>query len=410
MLMGTSEAPKGVGVLAPPSTEPGHRSGHRRLATLIVCLAIALLGFFAVSYYFQLLRIASVLGFGHRKPRALLAYDSLFNHVAESKDLTIPGTLGPVNLRIYSATGVRNPAPIILVHGFAKDGNRDPYLNDVAVRLAPMGFYVVLPTIPGEVKSEMTLDDLSVIDDTIRWTAESTHQKVSVLGVSFGGGLVVPAAARPNVSKYVKLIICLSGYNDLETIGHYFIHDRVLDPSGQPYKGYPPGPLLIALRYLDELFAGHDLSSMAAVIDRYNQNNWQPLPPDDPVLSRLSEQSRMEYEQLQTVQTEQMKERYRKLLERHREEFKAMSPSSVLPTLKIPIYILHGKADPVFPPGEAEWMRQELRNNPKAHVLITPWIGHVFVGVPSSRLDHWRTMQFCTEMLGEAAHRQLLSN
>src|SRR5438067_1044686 len=247
MLMGTSQAPQAVGVLTPPSTEPGHQSGHRKLATVIVCLIVALLGFLAISYYFQLLRIASVLGFGHRKPRALLAYDSLFNHVAESKDLTIPGTLSPVKLRIYSATGVRNPAPIILVHGFAKDGNRDPYLNDVAVRLAPMGFYVVLPTIPGEVKSEMTVDDLSVIDDAIRWTAESTHQKVSVLGVSFGGGLAVPAAARPEVSKYVKLIICLSGYNDLETIGRYSIHDPVLDPSGQPSTGYPQGPLLTAI-------------------------------------------------------------------------------------------------------------------------------------------------------------------
>lgn len=386
------------------------RVTHATMWWTLACLAMLVPGFIAVSHYFQLLRVAAVLGFGQRQPSALIAYDRLFNHVSAVRDTAISGTQGPVSLRIYTPSGVRNPAPILLVHGFADSGNQDPYLNDVAKRLAPMGFLVVLPTIPGETDFEMRRSDLTVVEDTIRWVAEDTHQKVSVLGVSFGGGLVVPAAANPRVSNYVKLIICLSAYNDLESIGRYFIHDSVLDPQGRPYQGTSPGPLLIAGPYLDELVERADISDMRALVNRFIRNKAQPLPPSDPVLSRVSARDREEYEQLQSVQSAEMRNRFRKLLARHHEEFEAISPSSVLPGLRIPIYILHGVGDPVFPEGEAEWMRQELKHNPHAHILITPWISHVFVGAPASKLDHWRTMQFCAQMLGQAANREPLAN
>jgi pimeloyl-ACP methyl ester carboxylesterase len=146
------------------------------------------------------------------------------------------------------------------------------------------------------------------------------------------------------------------------------------------------------------------------LVDRFNQNKGQPLPADDPVWSRVSARDRSIYEQLQSVQSDELRERFRALLARHRQEFEAMSPDSVLPNLKTRIYVLHGVADPVFPPGEAEWMRKELEHNPHAHLLITPWISHVFVGAPASKLEHWRTMQFCARMLAEAAHREVLTN
>lgn len=392
------------------SEHPVGSASHRRMWWALGCLSILLLGFVGISYYFQLLRVASVLGFSQRRPAVLIAYDRLFNHDWETRDLVVPGTAGPVSIRVYSASGVRNPAPIVLVHGFTEDGNRDPYLNDVAKRLAPMGFYVVLPTIPGETAFEMRVSDLRVIDDTIRWAAENTRQKVSVLGVSFGGGLTVPAAANPTVSKYVKLIVCISGYNDLESIGRYFIHDQVLDPEDRPYQGAPPGPLVITAPYLDELVDKDDIAAVRILVDRFNHNKGQPLPANDPVWSRVSARDRAIYEELQSVQSDELKQRFRALLARHRKEFEAMSPDSVLPNLRTRIYVLHGVADPVFPPGEAEWMRKELEHNPHAHLLITPWISHVFVGAPASKFEHWRTMQFCAQMLGDAAHREMLKD
>jgi len=390
-------------------SQPSRRTS-RRVRLALIAAAPILLVTAALAYNYQLLRVASVLGFRDKQPAILTAYDHLFNHHFEVRDAAIAGTLGPVNLVIYSASGVRNPAPIILVHGFADAGNRDPYLNDVAKRLAPMGFLVILPTIPGEAASEMRRSDLLVIEDTIRWAAENTHQKVAVLGVSFGGGLVVPAAAAHSVSKYVKLIVCISGYNDLESIGKYFIHDPVLDPEGKPYQGNSPGPLLITAPYLNELVDTRDISDMKLLVHRFLMNKAQPLPPDDPVLSSVNGRDRKEYEQLQSVQSEEMKDRFRQLLARHKDDFDAISPSHVLRDLRTPIYILHGVSDSIFPSGEAEWMREESKNNPNAHILITPWISHVFVGSPASRLDRWRTMQFCTQMLTRAAHREMLTN
>jgi len=380
---------------------------HFRLFPVAV-LAILFLSL-GLDYCFQVLRVASVLRFRQSKSRTIAAYDRLFNHAVLIQTTSIPGTIAPVNVVVYTPSGVPNPAPIILVHGFATDGNRDPYLNDVAKRMAPMGFLVVVPTIPGESAFKMQTSDLVVIRNTIRWVAKKTGQEVSVLGVSFGAGLVVPAAADPSVIQDVKLIICLSGFNDLESIGRYFIHDPVFDPRGMPYVGNTPGPLLITAPYLDELVDKNDLPDMRLLVNRFFQNGAQPLPPDDPVLSRMSPRKREEYKQLESVQSPEMQERFRRLLSRHKAEFDSLSPSSVLRNLKTPIYILQGASDPVFPSGEGEWMREELKHSPDAHVLITPWISHVFVGAPASRLDHWRTMQFCTSMLSKAAIRKFIS-
>ena len=373
---------------------------------LLFCILATILG----DYYFQLLRISSVLGFTLKRPVPVELYDHLFGHNVSISNTSIPGEFGPIQIRIYAPNGVAHPPPMVFVHGFADAGNNDPYLNDVAARLAPMGFYVVLPTIPGEVRHEMTPRDLNVIANTISWTARQTNQKVSVFGISFGAGLTVPAATQPSVIPYVKLIFCISGYNDLQTIGRRFIHDRVVDPEGHPYPGGAPGPLVIAGPYLKELVPPDEVSDLTPAVQRFYQTEGNPLAPDDPALKHLTPRERADFDDLQRVQTAEMHDRYAALLQRHSEEMKAISPASVLSQVKVPLYILHGKYDRIFPPGEVEWMRKEIGNNPNAHILVTPWISHAFVGAPATRWDKFRTMDFCAEMLNQVAHREYLQN
>src|SRR5947208_1080937 len=105
-----------------------------------------------------------------------------------------------------------------MIHGLVPFGNRDGYLDAVANNLAEMGYLVILPNVPAETQYEMQTSDLAVIGDTIRWAAQKTGQKVSVIGASFGAGLATTAALQPSVVAYVKLIFSLSGYYNLDTI------------------------------------------------------------------------------------------------------------------------------------------------------------------------------------------------
>jgi pimeloyl-ACP methyl ester carboxylesterase len=358
---------------------------------------------FAVNYSFRMLRAAAVLGFMNDKPRPLRVYDRFFGHRIDIADMSIPGRLGPVKIRVYTPIGVSHPKPILIVHGFAPDGNQDGYLNRVARALTEMGYMVVLPNVPAETKFEMLPSDMVVIDDAIRWSAHASGQRVSVFGISFGAGLCIPAALQPAVDGDVKLIFSLSGYNNLDSIARYYLHDRVNDPSGNPYLGNPAGPLLIVTPYLQELVPPDDLQAIRRELDQLKHVQGRRLTGDDPSAHHLNEEERQKLNELETVDTANMHQLYLNTLNRHSAEIAAISPSSVLPRLNVPLYILHGANDPVFPVGEVEWMRLELAGNRNAHILITPWIAHAFVGQPATWWEKLKVINFGSSLLYQAS-------
>ncbi|HEX3572194.1 MAG TPA: alpha/beta hydrolase [Acidobacteriaceae bacterium] len=378
-----------------------HKFARARLLLIIVsCVAI---GAVAFSYNYQLLRASVILDHHYEKPIVLRTYERLLGYKVEVSDFNIPGARGPIAMRIYSPIGKRNPPPMVLVHGLVAAGNRHLYMNQVAEHLAKVGFLVALPTLPAESHFEMRPSDVTVITDSIRWTAQHTGQKVTLVGNSFSGGLIVPAAAQPAVAGEVKLIFCNSGYYNLDSIGRYFIHDPVLDPDGKPYQGDPPGPLLIAAEYLDELVPKEDIPDLAAAIDGYHRNDGFELPPSDPVMARLTPREREEFHQIKTADSPEFQRLYLRVLDRHRSEIAAISPSSVLKDLKIPLYVLHSSADPVFPLGEVAWIRKSTEGNSDVHILVSPWLLHVAVGSPATPWQKFQVIDFCAKMLQQAA-------
>jgi pimeloyl-ACP methyl ester carboxylesterase len=373
------------------------------LKVVTVCVGIAVFIWSAV-YAIQLVRVASILGLRGKTPAVVAGYDRLFGSRTDFSDLTIPGTLGPVQMRVYTPTNTSNPAPIVLIHGFVLKGNQDEHTNQVAAGLASMGYLVALPTVPGESHFEMRSTDLPVIRDAIRWTASTTKQRVALFGVSFGGGLVIPAAAPADIAKDVKLIFCISGYNNLDSIGHYYIHDPVSGPDGKPYVGTPPppGPLMIVSPYLDEMVSAKDAAKLGPVIAHFLAENQSPDLPHATVESR-------EFDELQNADTPQIRELYRGILLRHRAEIASISPASVLGTLRIPLFVLHGTTDQVLPEGEIEWMRKEVAGNRDAHFLVSPWVSHARVGERTSAWQKIRVLTFCTNMLRRASRKAALN-
>src|SRR5579871_4952243 len=239
--------------------------------TALILASSATVLFLAFVYYFRLVRVSSVLGFKEGDSRVLRVYNRFLGFHPDLSDTVIPGRLGPIQMRIYTPRGAKNPPPAVLIHGFADKGNREVYLNFVAYQLAGMGFMVTLPTVPSETHQQVRASDLSVIGDSIRWTAERAHQKVSVFGISFSGGLVIPAAAQPAVSPDVKLVFCLSGYDDLDRIAKYFIHESVFDPHGHRYEGNPPGPLVVSSQYLDDLVPPDEAAAVGSAVYAANR-------------------------------------------------------------------------------------------------------------------------------------------
>lgn len=124
-----------------------------------------------------------------------------------------------------------------------------------------------------------------------------------------------------------------------------------------------------------------------------------PAPPDvlPPAQNRLCDD-------LRTVRTQAIRERYHQLLDRLKPGMDSISPDQHLSGLRAPVYILHGADDNSIPPEESLWRLQEAPHGTKIHVLITAWMTHAVFWGRASILEKIKVGNFVCEVL-QAAFR-----
>ena len=373
-------------------------------AVLTVLLSLAYGG---VLYASQLLRAASVLYALAEKPTppSVNAYNYLFGYKSAISELAIPGEKAPIALRVYTPLGRKAPPSIVVVHGLAGDGNLNNKLNKLAFFLSRQGFRVVLPTLPDESHVEMTVADRDRIASTILWSSQTGGQKVSVMGISFGGGLAIAAAEQPGVKEYVRMIFCISGYNDLDAIGRYYMHEPVYGPTGRPYPEIGPagGAILFVKQYLNERFSAADAAALRGAIDETTLAGRFPLAANDPIVLALKPDQQKLFLDLQGVRTPAIRQYYLDVLATHHAEILAISPKSVMEHLDLPLYVIHGTDDRSVPEQEVEWMEAEAPKNNDLHVLVTPWMTHANIINMVSHAERVRVGWFFSDILTQAA-------
>ena len=381
-----------------------HLRGSRRLKLYLAIASIVLLlgTGMAAARIMRAGMLMYSMTYAH-PPLVIRAYSKLFRHATTTRDLWIQGSRGPLQLRIMAPTDLPNAPVMVLVHGFAISGMRDPLLNAFAQRLARNGLKIVMPDITSE--KAMRIDPTAVtdIDDAIRWSAMSSGQKVSVFGISFSGGMVITASANPAVADDVKTTFCVSGYNSIPRVGVFYLREPVLGPDGRPYFEQPtPDALaLIAFQYLDELVPGDEISTMHEALLSVLKGKGSIGPAEVP---GLTAEQRGLLEDLLAVKTERMRTRYHAVLERHRAEWDSISPMGKIGNLRGSLYVLHGSSDGRIPVEEAEWTRAEGAKSGRVNVMISPWINHSVLVPRAPFTEKVRVVYFVSKMLNEAFH------
>lgn len=365
-------------------------------------LALVFIGALAAGCVraFFLLRAASLIYGLSPTPTPLIvrAYSKVFGHTIAESDFSIPGTDGPVPVRMIFPRDNPNAPIVVLVHGLAPLGYRDELLSVLAERLAKIGLRVVVPNISAEQHRLMRPSDLDEIGSAIRWSVNASGQRVSLFGISFGGGLVIAAADTPQYAGMLKLVFSDAGYNSIERLGRYYIGERVYGPDGHPYPPWFPGsgPLLIAFQYLDEMVPEQDVPIFhALILGEALNHSGGPAPPD--ILT--PEQDRL-YDDLRTAGSPEMREKYHRMLERHKSEMAVISPQGHMEGLRAPLFILHGLDDTSIPSGESLWTLHETAATKKVHVLISPWLSHA---VLSGHVSFWTKLKVAN-FVGEVLH------
>jgi dienelactone hydrolase len=302
-------------------------------------------------------------------------------------------------------------ATLVLVPGMHPLGITDERFRGFAEACAAAGFVVVAPDV---VEFRTFRIEPTVVDRLARLVvALPRHvpagavENTGLFGISYAGGPVLMAAARPDVARALRFVGAFGGYYDLAHAVDFAVTGahppaRELPPPhqwarmvfvAQDAESFLPGPeaqvlreallLRLTLR-LEEAHAREGTLSaggqalLKAVLDG-------PAPGDA--------------------------ERFRRVVPRYAALSRQLSPAEVLPTLdpRLQVYLLHGFGDDIIPYYETAEMEQALRASRHPHVqaLVTRVFRHVDpgerrAGGPAAWREQLRLLRWTRAFVGEA--------
>src|SRR3990172_3335342 len=110
--------------------------------------------------------------------------------------------------------------PLLLVHGVDAAGKDDERLVLLAGNLARAGFLVLAPDFEGMKTLHIRISDAEDVLGSFRYLVGSRHAapRGGMMGIGYGAGPVLLAAADPRIRDKVGLVATFGGYYDLRNV------------------------------------------------------------------------------------------------------------------------------------------------------------------------------------------------
>ena len=323
--------------------------------------------------------VALLLGWGtlsrHVRAAQLLAH-------FEDSGSTLAGvevrdtTLGGCRARVYEGGG----PPVLLVHGVHADGIDEPRLVRFAELLVDAGFTVATPDITP--MREFRLDAAGIehiADAAAAFAAAEGRPSVGVVGISFGGGLAILAAAeRPEA---IHGIWAIGAHHDLVSLARWWSGGEIRGPGGErpgvEPEGY--GAQVLAYSFADDFFAPADLEDARVILGAHLRGDSAEAralrdAASGPARARLRE-------------AREPGAPLRELAERHHDALATISPVGRLARVRARVLLLHGAGDRVVASTEALHLAAGLPRSEGA--LRTSLLGHADASGDATWSDRW---------------------
>lgn len=289
---------------------------------------------------------------------------------------------------------------IVLVHGMHRLGVDEPRLIALARNLASTGYVVATPEIGSLTQYRL---DPAAIDDiagaSCAVARASRVADVSVIGISFAGGLAIMAASRPNQQSCIRAVTAIGAHQDLARVTRWFAGDIAEGPAGEHTEAEPHPYGAQLLMYADpgrfvpvrDVAAAHELLLFSL------QDQWEHAREGE---RRLSAEGRGVLEAaFHGSRDPRIAVPLRRMSEEQSDDLARVSPSGGLGPRRVPTYLLHGATDPIIPSTEAYWLGRQL---PHAHVLVSRALRHAESAAAPSTLDRARLVAFFAWVLFES--------
>jgi dienelactone hydrolase len=353
-------------------------------------LLLALVGWPAAHAHLQAMMVLREVA--NQPVPALLARVAATPVTTQDVTFTVPSANGPqlIRARLYLPKNKPNAPGMVVLHGVHHLGIDEPRMIGFANALASCGIRVLTPELPGIKDYHIGHESVEAIGESTKWFAAQTGAPVSVLGLSFSGGLALVAAADQRYHDAFKFVFAVGSQYAMDHVAAYYTSGRDPRPDGsiEVLAAHEYGPLVLEYEHLEDFLPAADLEPVRQVL---RAHLYEDKAAEAQASLMLNEIQKREALALIDATSAQTRVRIDAMVAHHVAEIPAISPRNRLRTLATPVYLLHGEADNIIPSAETLWMAAELPSNGLKAVLISPVLSHIDLDGPKpGALDEWR--------------------
>jgi acetyl esterase/lipase len=380
-------------------------AGRKRVAIAAVVMGALIAGFFSVRPFLDTVAfLMDLAGDDGVIRRALPSTRS----TVETTDISVPTRHGAIAARVYRPSPATSQTTVVFpgVHGGGVDEVR---LVTFAGRLAATGMTVVTVPLPELREFRITGRSTDMVEDAIAWTAANgalaPETRVTVVGVSFGGGLALVASGRPRVRDAIGGVVSLGGYGDLARVLRYLCTGVTADGAMRPPHDY--GLAVVALAATPFIVPDEQRPLLETGIRTYLEASLDDSPGLERAGVMLAEARRLAASMPEPAHAimQQIVDHDVVTLGRTIEPFidrlaadPALSPERSPATLA-PVFLLHGRYDNIIPTSETPHVAAYLaaHGNRDVRWLQTPFLSHVGLDPSMDIVSAWKFVRFWQE-------------
>jgi pimeloyl-ACP methyl ester carboxylesterase len=361
---------------AQPALSPrSMRIGRRRQYWPVWLLILVLLGLGLNRLRYDLRSYALLEHF--IDPQAdgpLLRYET---YPVRIEDVTFPTADGPVRGRLYWPASIAHPPGLVVVHGIHHLGSDEPRLTNFARAASESGFAVLTPQVSALTDYHVDSASIATIGESAKWFDRRLGDgRVTVIGVSFAGGLSLLAAREPDYASHIRTLVLMGAYDDLARVSRFLATSEEEFPDGRttPFPAHDYGASVFVYAHLEQFFP---LADLPVAHEALRDWLWEQPEKAAPLLDRLSSASRATMDALLARRIDAVRPQILRAIQADHSELAALSPHGQIANVRIPVFILHGADDNVIPPAESLWLERDVPHSALREVLITTAFSHV---------------------------------
>lgn len=298
---------------------------------------------------------------------------------------------------IYRPAGPRRELPGWLVlHGLTAVGRRHEGLEAFARALAASGAVVMVPDIPEwrelHVAASVTVPTIRAAIHALAERADVQHDRVGIIGFSFGATQAIVAASDPGVQRVLRGIAAWGGYHDLHRLfrfgitGEHELDGRTYRIDPDPYgRWFMGGNYLTGIPGYETYTETADaLLRLARVAGQNRVYAWDPS--FDPLKLELREsipaEQRDMFDLIAPLTTQRIgnTERgfvlARELADSALRAEPLLDPAAAIATLQVPTLVAHGRDDRLVPFSESVKLARALPKQALVQLTITALFAH----------------------------------